>query len=77
MEKEEMRKPNSGGEPEETKPTPKELFFSCIGWVIAAVLVLTVPTAILCGDPGKVIVIAIGVLSMAAVFTFIACTGWK
>lgn len=77
MKKEEMRKPSSGENSEEAKPTPRELFFSCIGWVIAAVLVLIIPTAILCGDPGKVILIVIFVLLMAAVFTFIACTGWK
>lgn len=56
---------------------PKETFFSAIGWVLAAVLILIVPTAILCGEPRKVIIIAIAVLGMAAVFTYIACTGWK
>lgn len=56
---------------------PKETFFSAIGWVLAAVLILIVPTAILCGEPRKAIIIAIAVLGMAAVFTYIACTGWK
>lgn len=77
MEKEEPGGKNSNQEPEAAEHSPKDLFRSCIGWVVAAVLVLLVPTAILCGDPGKAIVIALFVLFMAAVFTFIACTGWK
>ncbi len=63
--------------PKEQRPTPGELFCSVIGWIIAAVLVIIVPTAILCGEPAKVIGIAAAVLVMAAIFTFVACTGWR
>lgn len=61
-------------EPEEKAPAPREVFRSVIGWVLAAVLVLIVPTAVLCGDPGKIIAITVAILGVAGVFTYVICT---
>lgn len=61
----------------EPKPTPGEIFRSVVGWAVAAVLVIVIPTAILCRDWWKVVLIFALVSGFAAIATTIACTGWQ
>ena len=61
----------------EKKPTPGEIFRSAIGWALAAVLVIAIPTAILCREWGKIALIVMFSVGFAAVVMTVACTGWQ
>ena len=63
-------------EKKDQKPTTKEKFFSVLPWILADILLFIIPTAILCKDLQKVLVIAFTILGVCAVYTFIACRGW-
>lgn len=55
-------------EPEpEPEPTPKESFREVLPWVLAPLLVIIVPTLILCREPDKVLAIVASMIIVGGI----------
>ena len=72
-----MKPDDATNEQKDQEPAAKEKCLSVLPWILADILLFIIPTAILCKDLQKVLVIAFAILGVCTVYTFIACRGWE